>query len=170
MVKKGLEYWLNAEFVEPKIRRLVAYFNQVPFLKTILSCEGHFNKERFDFAEVVCEIEDSYDFLEGEKKLENMLAEIIPKIANNWSTFLGHFRKKYIAVKENKIFCPANFYVRYWDLPEPENDGLKKYYIYSIEPFMWHNKNFKECRIITDIAINLTEAIMEEYLKEKGWL
>jgi hypothetical protein len=169
--KKDLEYWLNADFIEPRIRRLVAYFNQIPFLKTTSSCEGHFSEDDFNFAYVMYKIREGCRIVEGEKKIEKMLSYIIPKIAVYWSDFLGDFSREYqIGNKNQRSDKNIRFSMRYWDLPEPENYGIKKQYMLQIEPFMWHKKNYEECRKITDNAISIIERIIEEYLRKKGWL
>jgi len=132
--------------IEKKIKSLVDILNEVHFINTYSSCEGHYKSVNPDDhrANVLFDIKEGY-----ENALEEMIASVLSRTAMYWS--------------ETTIRMMKSFYVM------PEHRKLRHFYELYIRPFN-QDSSPREKRDNTDKAIKLVVDAVKKYIEGQNAL
>ena len=146
MLKKPI---INYTQIEKRIIPLVRILNEVPFIRTTISCQGHFSlddiKNHKDKALVAFEVDETCL-----DEYEKLMKEVLSKTADDWTTY------------------GVDFYRRYY--MSPQDDHLQIQDSVEISPFGYapsRRADKKEKRECTDEGIKRVTDIIKEYL-ERG--
>ncbi len=140
---------IDGYFIEPKIAKLVDLLNEIPYLETVSSCEGHFPKEiELDenhsievdqYAHVLFDIAEN-----KEKEFEKLIYHIQSRTSLDWCDYNLEINKRYFCI--------------------PRSEELSYNWELKITPFMPADYANQEKRDITDQAISKLESILGDCL------
>ncbi len=124
--------------IEQRIKGLVDMLNNVPYIETFSSCEGHYDSDDPDNhrAEVRMYVADEPGFLE-------LSTRILAETAPDWGIVLVEMYKR--------------FYVL------PDETELREHYMLTIKPFD-RNESIENKRQYTNEAIGKIIGVLTEYL------
>ena len=137
--------------IEPKIKPLVDLLNQIPYLETIASCQGHFlglvelEKDRYlerdEYAHVIFEMPEN-----KEKEFEQIALKILSATSPFWNDYEVELYKRYYSI--------------------PHSGELSYNWKIDIVPFEPGDYPAQQKREVTDQAISLLEIVLNESLKQ----
>jgi len=130
--------------IEPRIKSLVDILNEVLFIKTNSSCEGHFDSEDQSNhrAYVSFDIES-----ENDNEFEKFALHVLSQTAPFWADYEVGFFKRYYVI--------------------PEEDNLRVQYAINIKPFKYGTKELLPTEILrerTDRGIEKSIEAIRDFL------